>query len=1193
MKLKDLVQALASEIEAAGPELEDGLALLAELELEDPNFLDALDAYSGQAQRIGEAAEMAGFPGLAAVCTHVAENTLLLASQAPAQRGPSVEFLFAWPVLVVHYLRNLEDPSASAGLVDHLVRAPSPLEDDQALKLAHMLGAMQGQMSGALAGNEPSRPVLATPQDVALDIPGDVDNRLLEGFFTEAPGQARNLVELARKLASGHGTGDDLPAAKRVAHTLKGSGAIIGLRGLTVLGHHLEDILEHFEHEGGVVGPAATSALLDAAYCLEQMVDHVLGNDDYPQQAQAVLQAVLDLANRIDRGEDVGAAQPRVAAVVLHDALHDVLPDALPDALPGVLPDAQPDVQPDAAPIAQPVAQDLAPPLLSEVISLPAPPQLELPVLHEVVAMPGDEPLADSLPAAAQEAITGPPAAVLTELPTAPLVQAPVDGSVIEAQADSVLPGAAVEVEVPAHIDEAAGLDEGHALLQAESQVMALETSTPLAAQQAPAASTDAPGAPDVPDLTDQRDQPAPAAAIWALADSIEAPGSAPAAPVLLPLPPFSEPGSLQPAVVLNARPASSNQPQAQPSAASALRVPVEQIDEMFRTSGEISVHTAAMEARMKALGDAARQLLAQNLRVQKRLFELETVIDVRSLSVLRTRGLGQAGEQDGAAPFDPLEMDQYSEMHSTAHALMEEAADARALANKLEEEIARTVSVQAVQQHLAKTLQHLVMGTRLTPVAGLASRLHRNVRNTCQATGKQAELMLQGGDTLIDGDVLSRLAEPLLHMLRNAVDHGLETPTERVAAGKPEQGRIELSFSRQGQQVVLRCQDDGRGLDHAAIRRRAIERGLLTPEQTPSDDELARLILVSGFSTRQVINELSGRGVGMDVVREWATAMNGSIRLISRPGQGCLVELRFAASLSSMHVLIVEAAGQRFALPSVQVERALPRGVGHFEWVADKLVYRLPGSGSGGDEGSVRPAVRLTELAGLGADSDAPLAELDAVLVRLDERITAVAVERLLDAREVLIKGPGRYVRHVHGVAGLSILGDASVAVNLDLPQLLARAPRRQGAAVLPATAKAAAAPRSLPGVLIVDDALSVRNALQQMAQDNGYTVATARDGLEAAAALASFKPDLVLTDLEMPNMNGIELTAHIRGQAAHQHLPVLMITSRSQDKHRRAAEAAGVDAYITKPYNDAQLLQAMADALAAVAAGGAGRQP
>ncbi|HRO57937.1 MAG TPA: response regulator, partial [Burkholderiaceae bacterium] len=424
----------------------------------------------------------------------------------------------------------------------------------------------------------------------------------------------------------------------------------------------------------------------------------------------------------------------------------------------------------------------------------------------------------------------------------------------------------------------------------------------------------------------------------------------------------------------------------------------------------------------------------------------------------------------------------------------------------------------------------------------------------------------------------------------------------------KPAGGTIVLSFSRQGQQVVMRCQDDGRGLDYPAIRARAIDRGLISPTQVVSDEELARLILMSGFSTRHTINELSGRGVGLDVVREWASSTSGSIRVSSRPAEGCTLELRFPASLSTMQSLIVEA-GQRFALPSVQVERAVSRGVGSFERLGDKLVYRL--------DRFVHPAMMLTELAGIPVAGipvagtpvaglpagDGPTNELsnfDAVLVRIDDRVHVLAVEGLVDSRELLVKNPGRYARHVRGVAGLSILGDGSVAVNLDLSQLFAGGgPAARGASRTAAFRGAAAQDSETSGdsgeesgqgrarsplaVLIVDDALSVRNSLQQLMQDAGFRAETARDGIEAISALTGFRPDAVLTDLEMPNMNGLELTAHIRGREDLKDLPVIMITSRSQDKHRRMAEKAGVDSYITKPYNDVELLEAIRASLAA----------
>ncbi len=971
MKLNDLIEALAAEVEMAQPMLEQSLGELAVIDEVDDAFLDALEQYSNQAQRMGEAAQMVGFPGLHAVCDHVVQNSLLLATLPRDERGPLLTFLQSWPALIVHYLRNLSDPSAAAGLVDHLRDAPNPMDEDLAMKVMHMLGAMplQVQMPGS---DEPPRPVLASVEDVALQMPDDVDEKLLEGFYHEAPEQARYLVDLSRAMAAGLGDGADLVAAKRVAHTLKGSGAIIGLRGLASLGHHFEDVLEYFEREGGQVAKAAADVLLDAAYCLEQMVGHVIGTDDYPEQSQRVLQSVLDLANRMDRGES-----------------------------------------------------------------------LDVP---------------------------------MTRVPTQ------------------------------------------HAPLDAVSTMHAHE-------------------------FTEPRDAPAAPAA------------ARPAGP------PLAAPAGL---------PAQGVAPGATVSPTAALRVSVQRVDELFRVSGEVSVHSAAMEARIKTLTERSRELLMQNLRVQKRLFELETVVDVRALTMMRGRS---ERASDGA--FDPLEMDQYSELHSTAHALMEEAADARVLALRLEEDIAKLSSVQTRQQRLAKDLQHLVIGTRMTEAGVLESRLQRNVRATCQATGKQATLLLKGADTLIDSDVLNRLADPLLHLLRNAVDHGLEAPSQRAASGKDATGRIELSFTRQGQQVVLRCSDDGCGLNLTAIRRRAIERGLIGAEQPLSDDDTARLILLAGFSTRDTVNEVSGRGIGLDVVRDWASAMSGSIKIVSNPGAGCTIELRFAASLSTMQSLIVEVCGQRFALPSLQIEQAVPRGVGSFEQVGGQLVYR--------HGRRVLPAVRLAEPAGLALDLGKPLADYDAVIVRHDEKTQVLAVDRLLDARELLVKNPGRYARHIRGVAGLSILGDGGVAVNLDLTQMLSASAAKRRASPERAVANPAAATKALRGVLIVDDALSVRSSLLQLVQDAGFRAETARDGIDAINTLRSFKPDIVLTDLEMPNMNGVELTTHIRGREDLKRLPVIMITSRSQDKHRRMAEQAGVDSYVTKPYNDGDLLQMIRQALAA----------
>lgn len=946
MKLNDLIEALAGEIELVGPQLEQDLSLLSGLAPEDPAFMEALDRYSGQVQRMGEATEMAGFPGLQAVCEHVLENILLLTVFSGQEREPVLGFLRQWPALMVHYLRNMDDPSSAAGLVDLLLAAPNPLDEEQGLKIMHRLGAMQEQLKLSPGGGEQARPLLARPEDVDLHIAADTDQQVIEGFLQEAPNQAAYLVQLVRNMVSGEGDSSDIIAAKRVAHTLKGSGAIIGLRGLISLGHHLEDILEHFERhqDAQLAGPAADT-LLDGAYCLEQMVGYVAGSDEYPTQAQAVLQGVLDIANLIDRGESLEHAVRRA--------------------------------------------------------------------------------------------------------------------------------GASVPREIPA-----------------------------------PAAPTaDAPA---------RRVQPE---------------GGGPA---------------------------------------SNLRVSLHLVEELFRVSGEVSVVSAALEARIKALAGQARDLVDQNLRVQRRLMELENLVDVRALTMMRART-----RRSEDAAFDPLEMDQYSELHSTTHALAEEAGDLRILSQKLEEEIAATAATQSRQQVLSRDLQHLVTGTRMTEVSVLESRLQRNVRATAQATGKEAVLEMVGGDTLIDSDVLNKLAEPLLHLLRNAVDHGLESPEERVALGKPAAGRIVLAFTLQGQQIHLSCSDDGRGLDYPSIAKKAAARGLIPAGHTLDEEELAQLILSPGFSTREEISEVSGRGVGLDVVHEWVNGMHGTLRVHSTPGEGCVFELRFATTLSTVYSLIVEARGNRFALPAIHVERALPRGTGTFEQMGEQLLYL--------DGDRVFMAQYLAALVGLPVDATRERDSYDVVVVRFRDRVRALLVDALLDARELLVVHPGRFGRHARGVAGLSIMGDGSIAVDLDMPQLFAdvTAVLQQDSGTQD-TGDIRQRPAQM-GVLVVDDALTVRNSLQQLLQDAGYRVETARDGMDAVNLLDSFRPDMVLTDLEMPNMNGIELTSYLRNRETTRAVPIIMITSRSLEKHRRLADEAGVDRYITKPYSDNDLLTVIRESIAA----------
>ncbi len=601
-----------------------------------------------------------------------------------------------------------------------------------------------------------------------------------------------------------------------------------------------------------------------------------------------------------------------------------------------------------------------------------------------------------------------------------------------------------------------------------------------------------------------------------------------------------------------------------------SLRVPVNTVDEMYRLIGEMTSKIARLESQVLNANARSHSLLAHNQVVQQR------VVDIEKLVLLRGMNINQTAETDNAE-FDPLEMERYSELHGATRALVEVTADAKEMAENLDAGLANLRIEVAQQTQLNKELQHQVVSTRLAPVSSLTARLTRNVRQTCMQTGKQAELVITGGEIQVDGDVLNKLADPLLHLLRNAVDHGIELPEARVSAGKPADGVIHLKFARLGSGIVVTIKDDGKGLDYERIRAKAITQKLIREEQQLSHAELARLVLLPGFSTRESVSEISGRGVGMDVVATRLAAIKGTVELSSEPGQGCEVVLKFQASLVTQHTLLVEAGKQLFAIPIHYIKEAFPCKLGE---VNQNGVGQ---SGEGIWHFTIRdesyPLHDLTALTGYPA---APLNRercvlLPKLLIHTREGMQAILVESVIESRSVMVKTMGKYLARVHGISGVTILGDGTLVPLLNVPELLA-SPIEVTAAVADL---AAAARQKARRILVVDDSLSVRKALMQLLQDEAFEVKGAGDGMEAIRAIEKFDPHVVCTDLEMPNMNGLELTQHLRMKESTQHLPIIMITSRSMDKHRDQAMQAGVDFYLTKPYTESDLLKHVNQAL------------
>jgi chemosensory pili system protein ChpA (sensor histidine kinase/response regulator) len=522
---------------------------------------------------------------------------------------------------------------------------------------------------------------------------------------------------------------------------------------------------------------------------------------------------------------------------------------------------------------------------------------------------------------------------------------------------------------------------------------------------------------------------------------------------------------------------------------------------------------------------------------------------------------------------FDSLEFEQYNELHSCTHSFIESIADSRELTASIMGDLNVLDGMFVLQNRINKEFQQIVMSTRLVPAKTIIARLERIVRQTCRATEKQADFEMLGGEVLMDGEVLNKLTDPLMHILRNSVDHGMELPAERKLAGKPETGRVAVNVYPLGNNIVVRVEDNGKGLNYDKIRATAVERGLIKEGQEVTRAELARMIFIAGFSTKGGVTQISGRGVGMDVVHSAVLQLKGTVDIESEPGQGTAITLTLPTSLVTVHVLLVKLGPYRFALPTSHLEQALTPDSGEFRKVGGNISFHM--------DKNAYPVTTLSDLLNLPGE---PVTEHEIrplVLVREEGNITAVVVDGLMASRDLVSKTMGRYVKHIKGVSGASILGDGSVVALLDLPELL-REPAQLLTPMSGGEAGAAAgAAGGIPHILIVDDSLSVRKSLSQLVEDSGYETLLAKDGLEAIEVVGQTKPTVMLVDMEMPRMNGIELTAHIRANEATKDIPIFMITSRTTEKHRQLAQEAGVSAYLTKPYQDTELLKLINDAV------------
>lgn len=596
------------------------------------------------------------------------------------------------------------------------------------------------------------------------------------------------------------------------------------------------------------------------------------------------------------------------------------------------------------------------------------------------------------------------------------------------------------------------------------------------------------------------------------------------------------------------------------------LRVPLSVIDKLLNLAGELVTTTTQISDKLERSIETNKQNRSQDNYVHKMLSELSNTISKQESNQARKYNSLKYSE------FDSLEMDTYNELHSIAGLLTESIIDGEEIDRQLGHQLSELKDYARSMGRLNKELSEIILQSRMVSINDLVPRLERIVRQTCRKTGKKAELAVTGNNIHIDTDILNKLSDPLLHLLRNSVDHGIEPPKQRKAKGKYETGRIHLTFARESNHIYMELKDDGAGIDTDKIYQHAVKSGLINPAQEYTKDQILQLILQPGFTTQDKITDISGRGVGMDVVNDAVKKLNGSLEISSQKDQGTTFSIKLPLTLVTSATLLVEISGHPIAIPSD---------------IIDQLFYLSPNQVKEKDgihyiqhNDNELPIIAAASLLNWAVTPLDYSVTNTLLLIKGKQQLHAVYVDKIIQSREVVIKSLAPWLDSKKGLIGACHLPDGGVAPVINLAQLLTSTynDTKNKEIFQPAPQQPEDNSNDgIPQVLVVDDSLSNRKALSLTIEQADYQVLTAIDGLDALQIMNENQIDVVFTDLEMPRMNGLELTQAIRAWEAKKHTPVVMITSRTTNKHRQLARKAGVNQYLTKPVITETLLKSL----------------
>jgi chemosensory pili system protein ChpA (sensor histidine kinase/response regulator) len=609
------------------------------------------------------------------------------------------------------------------------------------------------------------------------------------------------------------------------------------------------------------------------------------------------------------------------------------------------------------------------------------------------------------------------------------------------------------------------------------------------------------------------------------------------------------------------------------------IRVRSDLLDSLVNYAGEVSIYRSRLEQQISTFRFNLVEFDQTVARLREQLRKLEIETEAQIIARFQR-------EQQQEGVFDPLELDRFSQLQQLSRALGESVSDLVSIQGLLDDQTRQSETLLLQQSRVSSDLQEGLMRTRMVPFDSLVPNLRRTLRQAAHELGKRAQLKVDGAHGEMDRNLLERMKAPFEHMLRNALAHGIETPEAREAAGKPAEGTVNIAVSRESTEVVLRVSDDGRGMDRDAIRKQAIERGLLKPEVELPDRDLYGFVLETGFSTARELTQLAGRGVGMDVVHTEIKQLGGSLLIDSTVGKGTSFTIRLPFTLAVTQAILVKLGESSYAVPMSSVQ-----GVARI--ARDDLERRVaegnPKHHYAGEEYAIYDLAQLLGIqrarAVAGDDVQVPL-----LMTRTGDQRAAVRIDGVIGSREIVVKSVGPQLSSVAGIFGATIMGDGSVVIILDLAPLVRRLAALRaridaGTEVAPAhfdiAPEITIETRQKPLVMVVDDSITMRKVTTRVLERADFDVITAKDGLDALEKLQDTVPDLMLLDIEMPRMDGYELATYMRNDSRLRKVPIIMITSRTGEKHRQRALEIGVERYLGKPYQEDDLLREVQDVL------------